>query len=189
MSEFAAPPGSQAGARLRIRRARPGDEAALHRYYLDNASHLAPWEPLRAAGYHSLDAWRQRLLDWEREQAEGRAACFIALDERGAMLASCNLSNIIHGAFRACTMGYSVDARQQGRGIMKATCLHAIDLAFGELRLNRIQAAYLPRNTRSAGLLARLGFEKEGLARRYLQIAGRWEDHVITALLNPRPPD
>ena len=43
-------------------------------------------------------------------------------------------------------------------------------------------ANHLPRNERSARLLARLGFEREGYARRYLQIAGVWEDHVLTAL-------
>ena len=46
-------------------------------------------------------------------------------------------------------------------------------------------ANYMPNNTRSGTLLERLGFEKEGLARQYLQIAGRWEDHILTSKLNP----
>lgn len=55
---------------------------------------------------------------------------------------------------------------------------------FGELGLHRIQAAYLPHNERSGALLDRLGFEKEGFARRYLKINGVWEDHILTSLIN-----
>lgn len=55
----------------------------------------------------------------------------------------------------------------------------------GELKLNRIMANYLPDNQRSAGLLARLGFAQEGLAKRYLKINGHWRDHVLTAKLSP----
>ena len=57
--------------------------------------------------------------------------------------------------------------------------------AFGELALHRVMANYLPRNVRSERLLSVLGFEREGLARRYLQIAGVWEDHVLTAKIAP----
>jgi ribosomal-protein-alanine N-acetyltransferase len=42
-------------------------------------------------------------------------------------------------------------------------------------------ANYMPRNDRSGRLLGRLGFEKEGYAKRYLKIEGLWEDHVLTA--------
>ncbi len=62
---------------------------------------------------------------------------------------------------------------------------HAIDYAFSQLKLNRLMAAYMPRNKRSANLLKKLGFTKEGLAKKYLQINGNWEDHVLTSLLNP----
>lgn len=58
--------------------------------------------------------------------------------------------------------------------------------AFGELGLHRVMANYLPRNERSARLLERLGFEREGYVRRYLQIAGQWEDHVLTAKIRAR---
>ena len=54
---------------------------------------------------------------------------------------------------------------------------------FDELGLNRVMAGYLPHNERSATLLLRLGFEKEGYARRYLKINGKWEDHILTALV------
>ena len=58
-----------------------------------------------------------------------------------------------------------------------------IDWAFDELGLHRVMANYLPRNERSARLLTLLGFEREGYAKRYLNIAGVWEDHILTALV------
>ena len=65
---------------------------------------------------------------------------------------------------------------------LQATIGHAFDA----MRLHRIQASYLPANIRSARLLRKLGFRREGLAPQYLYIDGAWRDHVITALLNPR---
>jgi ribosomal-protein-alanine N-acetyltransferase len=40
-------------------------------------------------------------------------------------------------------------------------------------------------NERSGKLLNKLGFSEGGLAKNYLKINGRWEDHVLTSLLNP----
>ncbi len=62
-----------------------------------------------------------------------------------------------------------------------------IRYAFEDLRLHRIMANYVPHNQRSAHLLRRLGFVQEGYAKEYLKIAGRWQDHVLTALTNPEP--
>jgi len=60
-----------------------------------------------------------------------------------------------------------------------------IDYMFAEMNLHRISANYLPHNTQSAALLKRLGFTVEGFARDYVRIEGRWQDHILTSLLNP----
>lgn len=163
------------------------DAEVLCRFYRDNADHLRPWEPLRESGYHSIANWQQRLADREREQAAGRAAHFISCDaDSGDVLAVCNLSNIVRGVFQACNIGYASDEGHQRQGVMSQLCTHAIDYAFEELQLNRIMANYMPANHRSAALLKKLGFTREGVARKYLCINGRWEDHVLTSLINPR---
>ncbi len=64
---------------------------------------------------------------------------------------------------------------------MRESLQVALHWAFSELDLHRVMANYMPRNERSARLLQHLGFEQEGYARRYLQIAGVWEDHVLTS--------
>ena len=68
---------------------------------------------------------------------------------------------------------------------MSETLIAAIGFVFEELDLHRIMANHLPDNERSARLLARLGFEREGFAKSCLKIDGRWRDHVLTSLLNP----
>ena len=85
----------------------------------------------------------------------------------------------------ACFMGYSVAKSCEGQGVMTKLCQHAIAYAFTELQLNRIMANYMPSNARSEKLLTNLGFVKEGFAKKYLFINGRWEDHIMTSLLNP----
>ncbi|GJA95297.1 hypothetical protein KAM358_31290 [Aeromonas caviae] len=68
---------------------------------------------------------------------------------------------------------------------MQEVVAAGIDHLFRERGLHRIMASYMPANLRSGALLERLGFEQEGYARDYLMINGRWEDHVLTALINP----
>lgn len=162
--------------------------AMLSDYYLRNAGRFRPWHPLVGVDHHSVATWQRRLAERERDFAEGRAVHFIGMED-GRVIGACSLTNILYSPACFCHMGYSVDGAFEGRGYMTRIVKHAIAYAFDNLRLNRISASYMPANTRSARLLEKLGFEKEGFARRYLCINGRWEDHVLTSLLNPARPD
>jgi ribosomal-protein-alanine N-acetyltransferase len=102
------------------------------------------------------------------------------------MLAGCNFTNIVRGPLQACYLGYSVDQAHQGQGLMREVVQAGIGYMFGAQGLHRIMANHMPSNVRSEKLLRALGFEREGYARAYLHIAGRWEDMVLNALLNPQ---
>jgi len=102
------------------------------------------------------------------------------------MVAACNFTNIVRGPLQACHLGYSVDQAWQGQGLMREVVQTGIAYMFGTLGLNRIMANHMPSNLRSEKLLRALGFEREGHARAYLRIAGRWEDMVLNALVNPQ---
>jgi len=162
--------------------------ALLADFYARNSKRFSHWQPRVSADHHSEDSWRRRLLERERDFQEGRAAHFIGLEDN-RVVGSCSLTNIVYSPGFYCYMGYCVDADHEGKGMMIRIVSHAIDYAFNNLRLNRISANYMPRNARSARLLQKLGFEKEGYARRYLHINGRWEDHILTALLNSKYTD
>lgn len=170
-----------------IRLTSKSDAKAISIFYQENSTHLGHWEPLRSDGFHSVDAWAQRLVEREEEQVAGRSAYFTSFDaETQGVIAICSLTNIVKGPFQACNMGYAISQSHQDKGLMKQLCLHVIDYAFNELELNRIMANYMPSNRRSENLLKNLGFEREGLAKKYLCINGKWEDHVLTSLINPR---
>jgi ribosomal-protein-alanine N-acetyltransferase len=154
-------------------------------YHLDNQQHLAPWSPLRPADYYSTEQVRLRLEQQAVAYGFGNAVHFALLEKAsGQMIGTCNFTGIMRGAFQACYLGYSLAAAHQGRGLMHEALQTAIGHMFDELKLHRIMANYIPDNQRSAALLQRLGFEREGYARAYLQIAGRWQDHVLTARVN-----
>jgi ribosomal-protein-alanine N-acetyltransferase len=162
------------------------DAEALTEFYMRNVSHLHDWEPRREDGFHSLESWTQRLKERLVEFESGASAHFVSYDSStDGVVATCSITNIAKGPFQAGNLGYAVCRTQEGKGLMRQLCQYVIDFAFKELSLNRVMANYMPRNTRSEALLNRLGFEREGLARKYLYINGKWEDHVLTSLINP----
>jgi ribosomal-protein-alanine N-acetyltransferase len=97
-----------------------------------------------------------------------------------------SFTNIRRGPLQACELGYGLDFRYQGRGLMTEALRAACTYAFNAMGLHRIQANHLPENLRSAAVLRRLGFVVEGYARDYLLINGHWRDHVLTALVAPK---
>ena len=172
---------------LKIKLASVSDAKAISAYYVDNNPHLSKWEPNREEGYHAVSAWKARLATIENEQSAGNSLFFISYEQStDKIIATCVLSNIARGPFQGCNMGYSIAKAYEGKGLMKQLCEYVISHAFDELRLNRVMANYMPSNTRSANLLASLGFTIEGKATNYLKINGQWEDHILTSLLSPR---
>jgi ribosomal-protein-alanine N-acetyltransferase len=103
------------------------------------------------------------------------------------VVASINFTQIARGPFLACSLGYAIDHRFEGRGLMYEALSACLTHMFVVERLHRISAGYLPVNERSGRLLRKLGFVVEGYARDYLFIDGAWRDHILTALVNPNP--
>ncbi len=171
---------------LKVIRAKPGHETIMANYFAVNAKHLKPWSPLVPRDHHSEESWRRRLEEREIEFENGLSAHFIGTDNSEShVIGSCSLSNIVRGVFQACHMGYSIAERYQGQGYMKAISNHVVKYAFKELKMHRIMANHMPDNERSAALLKSLGFEREGYAKEYILINGKWEDHVLNSLINP----
>jgi [ribosomal protein S5]-alanine N-acetyltransferase len=163
----------------------PPNASLLWRYYRDNAAHLEPWEPARAPDFYEQRLWPERVRQSQLRSVKGEALHLVALShDRARILGVVNFTTIRHGVFKACNLGYSIAASEQGQGLMFELLSRSIEHVFARYDLHRIMAGYLPRNERSGALLQRLGFEREGYARGWLKIAGRWEDHVLTSRLN-----
>lgn len=166
----------------------PPDSALLQTYYLENKDHLGPWEPARDESYYAASSMRDLVAERLR-QYEKKAALHLCAIDDGRMVAECNFTNIVRGPLQACNLGFSVAKAREGRGIMTGVVKQGIEIMFSEYGLHRIEANYMPRNLRSPRVLERCGFVREGLARAYLEIAGQWEDHVLTALVNTSEED
>lgn len=160
-------------------------EAPLLKSYVnEQRTHLASWEPQREEDYYSDETCLLRIKEMRRDFIEDRGCVLCLLNpEQDRMLAYSNYSQFVRGISQSCFLGYSLAEDLQGQGYMNE-CLEAgIEYISKELNIDRIQACYMPRNHKSAAVLDRLNFEKEGVARNYLKINGKWEDHILTALI------
>lgn len=164
---------------------RQDDLAALKDFEDRNHSHLRKWESTNSASNQpAYEEIQKRLGNWIKECEEGKSVRFFIRpkDDPNKVIGFCNFTQIFHGAFQACYLGYKIDYEYEGKGLMYEALEASINYVFEDLKIHRIMANYMPINTRSAKLLYRLGFIIEGYAKNYLLINGQWEDHILTAL-------
>lgn len=156
------------------------DYAAWAALRSESRAFLEPWEPTWAPDALSRNAYRWRLRHYERDQREGWGyTLFIMRRDSGDLLGGISLGNLRRGVAQTASLGYWMGAPHAGQGYMSEALFALLDFAFGPLGLHRVEAACLPHNAASRRLLQKLGFSEEGLARGYLRIAGRWQDHVL----------
>jgi [ribosomal protein S5]-alanine N-acetyltransferase len=145
---------------------------------------LAPWEPIWPADDLTRAAFRRRLLRYAQDMRDDAAyPLFLLRESDGALLGGLTLGQVRRGVSQTATLGYWVGQPYAGRGVMSTGVRAAMAYAFDELRLRRVEAACLPHNEASIRLLERIGFKREGYARKYLCINGSWQDHLLFALL------
>jgi ribosomal-protein-alanine N-acetyltransferase len=173
--------------RFELRLAEAADVPRLLSYRRENADFFEPFEAVRSADHFTEAYWsRQVAIDGEQFEAGHAVRLYLFGPGLAArVLGVASFSNIIRGPFQSCFMGYALAESEQGKGLMTEALRLGIDYMFGEMNLHRISANYLPHNTRSAAVLRRLGFTVDGYARDYLLIEGRWQDHILTSLVNP----
>lgn len=146
---------------------------------------LAPWEPIWPADELSRLGYRRRIKRYQREMREGSGYPFFVFAPDGlALLGGLTLSQIQRGVTQSGALGYWMGERHAGRGYMSDAVRTLIAYAFDTLRLHRIEAACLSHNAASIRLLEKVGFSREGYARSYLCIDGRWQDHLLYAMVN-----
>ncbi|WP_095978769.1 GNAT family N-acetyltransferase [Melittangium boletus] len=176
--------------RLYVTQLPPDAAARVLTYHTANRDHLGPVSPTRPDNFFTVTWWRSRLAQDAEDWRRGLALRLFLLPREsppsfGPVIGSVSLSDIRRGALQCGELGFGLDARHQGLGLM-SEAVHALcDYAFGPLGLHRLQANHLPDNHRSAAVLHRVGFSVEGLARQSVLIDGRWRDHVLTARLAP----
>ncbi len=145
---------------------------------------LAPWEPVWAADHLSRRSFTNRVYWAGRAEAQGTALSLLMFRRADqVLLGAITLDNIRRGPAQAGTMGYWIGAAHARQGYMREAIRAVAHHAFTVMDLSRIEAACLPENAASRGVLEVSGFKYEGVAQSYLQIAGRWRNHVLYANL------
>jgi ribosomal-protein-alanine N-acetyltransferase len=181
---FSPPPLRVAGERVWLRPPERGDWQEWAALRGESRAFLVPWEPSWPADALSRSAFRRRVaryaVDWRTDQGYS----FFLFDRRDSrLLGGIGLSNVRRGVAETGSLGYWVGERYARQGVMSEGLALLLDFAFQRLRLHRLEAACLPGNVASRGLLAKTGFREEGYAEKYLCIDGKWQDHVLFAIL------
>lgn len=146
---------------------------------------LTPWEPIWPANDLTRTAFRSRIRQYWRDIDEDVAYPYFIYTRDGEMLVGAlTLSNVRRGVAQTATLGYWIGLPHARKGYMTSGVRLICDFAFRHLGLHRVEAACLPHNAPSVGLLRKCGFVHEGLARGYLKIAGEWRDHLLFARLS-----
>ncbi|MEO0882558.1 MAG: GNAT family protein [Pseudomonadota bacterium] len=172
------------GQKVLLRAPRRADFKAWSEVRTRDRRHLEPWEPAWPPFANSRSDWRGRYHSWRSAWQSGTGATFFIFDIGDMSLqGSIGLTSIKGGAANSAMLGYWLRAGAMGNGLMTEAVNLVAQWAFGTLDLSRIEAGTLPENTRSQNVLERCHFQREGLAREYLEIAGRRRDHVLYARL------
>jgi ribosomal-protein-alanine N-acetyltransferase len=178
------------GERVVLRYPSMADFPAWAELRSESRDFLKPWEPSWPVDDLTRAAFRRRVKRYQRDVREDSGAPFFvfrAADDR--LLGGLTLTAIRRGVSQSCSLGYWMGERHAGKGFMSDAVRTILVHAYDDLRLHRVEAASMPGNTRSIALLEKVGFTREGFARRYLLIDGRWQDHILYAMLadDPRP--
>ena len=145
---------------------------------------LSPWEPIWAADHLSRASFTNRVYWSQRAVKNGNAVpLFVFHKEAGQLVGAITLDNIRRGPSQVGTIGYWVGQQYARQGFMNEAIIAMVAHAFGALDLSRVESACLPDNVASRGVLEKAGFKYEGVAQSYIQINGRWRNHVLYAAL------
>jgi [ribosomal protein S5]-alanine N-acetyltransferase len=170
------------GPRVVLRPLEPADGDAWRDVRRRNRDWLEPWEPMPEPGSPDLlrdaSAFRARCASAARQRHLDTAHPLGIFLHDGTLAGEINLSGIQRGPFQSAHVGYWIDQAQAGQGLVPEALVLVLRLAFEELSLHRVEIAIVPRNRASRRVVEKLGLREEGTARHYLQIRGRWEDHV-----------
>ena len=170
--------------RLRLRPPEQGDFLPWCALRRDSAAFLQPWEPTWAPDHLSRRGFSNRVL-WSRRSIDSGTGLplFLFHAETNDLLGAITLDNIRRGPAMAATLGYWIGARYARQGYMREAIRAVTHHAFKAMDLSRLEAACLPENAASRAVLESSGFKYEGVAQSYLQIDGRWRNHVLYANL------
>ena len=177
------------GERVVLRAPQPRDYRAWRNLRYESRGFLKPFEPRWTEADLNRQAYGTRLVRGRGEARRGTDFSFLIFEQtaQGEVLAGgLTISNIRRRAAQYANLGYWMGEAFAGRGLMSDAVAAVLPFYFDTLGLHRLHAAFLPHNIASRRVLEKNGFVEEGYAEKYLQIDGKWADHVLFALTRER---
>lgn len=171
--------------RLTLRPPTRKDAGAVADLLSRNRDYFGVWESDREESYFTKDGQTALMLRAIAGWDSGTRYYFlIERKSDNVLIGTIHITSVLRGAFQSCRLGYKMDREAAGNGYMTEAMKPAIDFMFREQGLHRIIANVMPNNKGSRRVLDKLGFEREGLARKYMKVGGQWEDHICMVLIN-----
>lgn len=167
-----------------LRPVRLRDAATWSRLRLSDRDLLEPWEPLTGLDWqvrHAVSSWPAVCSGLRAEARKGRMLPYV-IELDGQYAGQLTIGNVTHGALRSAWIGYWVASEHTGGGVATAALALGLDHCFGAVMLHRVEATVRPENAASRRVLSKCGFREEGLLQRYLEVDGKWRDHLLVAL-------
>lgn len=157
------------------------------RFNVRNMADLADTEPARPAMFYTKSGQRKLLrMDYKDAMNMEEFRFYLTLKGEKKIIGTVSIGSIMFGSVKSCTLSYKMDKDYRNRGLCTEAVREIIRMAFGTLKLHRIEALVMPRNERSLRIMRKLGFKKEGLSEKCLEVNQVWEDHYRFALINDR---
>ncbi len=173
------------GRRVLLRQLQSADFEQWREVRRRNVDWLTKWEPSRPLNSPDVvedrGAFALRCHAREREWQLGTGYGF-GLFVDGKFAGEINLNSVQRGPFQNAYVGYWVDSAQAGQGYTPESVVMVARFAFEDQGLHRIQISIIPRNSASRRVVEKLEIRAEGVAERYLEINGAWEDHIRFAM-------
>ena len=173
------------GERVDMRYPQRADYREWAKLRASSADFLGQWEPTWAKDELSKAAYKARVRRADIELENGTGQVFFIFDRvTNKLVGGISLGNIRYGMARSGQIGYWMGEAYAGKGLMQDAVKALISFGFDRLNLHRLEAACIPSNERSVAVLQKTGFTQEGLLKSYLKINGKWQDHLLFAIIS-----
>ena len=175
-------------ARMVLRLPRESDRPEFVRVYQRSWSLYEPWVPQPPAGQTFDQMFDHTLARSDGGFKDGTGYRFFGFRPNGVLATRVNLFHIVRDAAQRAVISWQVNAELSNQGYTSEAVRALLDFAFAPqpygLALHRVQADVIPQNAASIRVAEKAGFRREGYAKAYLKIAGKWQDHIIFAKLS-----
>ncbi|MED4074278.1 GNAT family N-acetyltransferase [Priestia endophytica] len=175
------------GENIHLRTFTTDDAQSLLNLQKENRDFFEQFAMTRSGEFYTIEGQLKRIKEAAEHVKQDQDYYFgIFENDEDKLVGTINLFHVIRGSSQSAVIGYFLDRKCNGRGLTTEATKLIVNYAFDELKLHRIEAGVQPHNIGSIRVLEKAGFHQEGIARKNLKVNGKWKDHQVLAMINPK---